>query len=88
MSSMDEFNSRLPSSADSLDSAEETLGNKVSEGAEAVREATAEAGERAGEIYQRSNAVVASRVDPVIGIALAALAGYFVGYMVGTDRRS
>lgn len=87
MSSMDEFNSRLPSSADSLEGAKETLSNKVSEGTEAVREATAEAGERVGEFYQRSNEVLASRVDPVVGIALAALAGYFVGYMVGTDRR-
>jgi len=87
MSNMDDFNSRLPSSADSLDGVQETLSEKISAETETIRDAVAGAGERAGEAYQRGNDAVASRVDPIVGIALAALAGYFVGYMVGADHR-
>ena len=87
MSSMDDFNNRLPSSADSLDNVQETLSDKVSAGKDTVLEAAAEAGERAGEVYQRGNDIIANRIDPLVGITLAAVAGFFVGYMVGTDHR-
>jgi len=85
MSSMDDFNSRLPSSADSLDSVQAALSDKVSAGKDTILQAAAEAGERVGEAYQRSNEMAASR-SPVVGMALLALCGYLVGYMVGTDR--
>ena len=88
MSNMEDFNSRLPSSADSLNGVEETLSNKFSAGTEGIRDAVAEAGERTGDVYKRSNDAVVIRIDRLIGVALGALAGYLVGYMMGTDHRS
>jgi len=86
MSDTSNFNEDKPSSADSLETASETIKDKVSAGADAIRDVAAQAGERASEAYQRGNEVVASRIDPMVGIAVAAVAGFFVGYMMGSDH--
>jgi len=87
MSDMSKYNENKPSSADSLETASETIKDKVSAGTEALRDVAAQAGEKATETYQRANEVVAGRIDPVVGIAVAAVAGFFVGYMMGSDDR-
>ena len=87
MSDTSNFNEDKPSSADSLETKNQTIKDKVLAGTDAIREAAAQAGERASEAYQRGNEMVDSRIDPVVGIAVAAVAGFFVGYMMGSDDR-
>ena len=88
MSDMSDYNEKKPSSADSLNEAADTISEKVTAGTEAVKEAAAEASARAGEVYRAGNEIVANRVDPLLGIATAAVAGLVLGYFLGaSDRR-
>ena len=88
MSKMDDFNDKMPSSADGLNQAADTITEKVSAGTEAIRDAATEASARAREVYRAGNEVVGTRVEPLLGIAAAAVAGLVLGYFLGSsDRR-
>lgn len=85
MADIRKINEGAPSSADAL-VANETVADKARAAADAAKETLGQAGERAVEAYTAGNAAVASRVDVIPAVVVAALAGVVVGYVLGSDR--
>lgn len=83
------MNDDLPSKADTLPGATEaeSTTRKVQAAVETAQSYASDLGERSKNAYRSGNEAVASYVDPLPGMMLAAAAGFLVGCLWSGGRR-
>ncbi|WGD30488.1 hypothetical protein AncyloWKF20_01190 [Ancylobacter sp. WKF20] len=83
------MNDDLPSKADTMPGASEadSTTSKVQAAVDTAQSYASDLGERGKNAYRSSNEAVASYVDPVPGMMLAAAAGFVAGCLWASGRR-
>lgn len=76
----------LSQGAETLRDKASTLRDTASAGVEAVQATVDDVSERAGQAYTRGNIAVTRTVDPIPALALAAVAGFIVGFACANGR--
>lgn len=85
---MSHANDDLPSAADSLTADADAASRKVQDAVASVESFAADMAQRSADAYRSSNAVLASRIDPLPALLLGAAAGFLAGCAFAAgDRR-